>query len=72
MGRKKINIEYIENKVNRKATFKARIGGLVKKLHDLSILCGVQTTLVVTDTESNLVTFSNSNQIQLLVKDSFN
>jgi hypothetical protein len=41
MGRKKLEISYIENYTNRKFTFKARIGGLVKKLHDLSVLCGV-------------------------------
>lgn len=72
MGRKKIEISYMENEANRKATFKARIGGLVKKLHDLSVLCGIQATLVVTDTDSNLVTYSSSNEIQLLVKDTFN
>lgn len=72
MGRKKIEITYIDNKVNRKATFKARIGGLVKKLHDLTVLCGIQATLVTTDTDSNLVAFSSSNEMQLLVKDTFN
>ena len=49
MGRKKIEIEYITDKLNRKSTFKARIGGLVKKLHDLAILCGLQASLVITD-----------------------
>lgn len=72
MGRKKISIEYISNKVNRKATFKARIGGLIKKLQDLTVLCGVQASLVVTDTDSNLVAYSNSQQIQLLLQDGFN
>lgn len=72
MGRKKLNLKYIENYTSRKFTFKSRIGGVVKKLHDLSILCGIQASLVVTDHDGNLVTYSNNQDIQLLVKDSFN
>lgn len=69
MGRKKIEIEYIENRKNRKATLKARVGGILKKLHDLTILCGVNISLVMTDLDDNLITYSNKNTLQLLVSD---
>ena len=72
MGRKKIEISYIDNLVNRRATFKSRIGGLVKKLHELTILCGSQATLIVTDCDKNLVNYSNSNNFHLLLRDDFN
>lgn len=72
MGRKKIQIQYIEAEVKRRITFKARIGGLIKKLHDLSVLCGVQVSMVMTDPENNLVAYSNSQDIHLVVKKDFN
>lgn len=72
MGRKKIEIEFIENRKNRKATLKARVGGILKKLHDLTILCGVNISLVMTDLDDNLITYSNKNTLQLLVSDQFN
>lgn len=61
MGRKKFEIEFIEDESNRKSMFKNRIGGVLKKLHDLTVLCGLKTCLVFTDTESNIHTFTNTN-----------
>lgn len=61
MGKNKIDIHYISDKTIRRATYKSRISGIVKKLNDLSILCGIQVCLVTTDTDSDLLTFSTSN-----------
>lgn len=52
--------------------FKNRIGGVLKKIHDLTVLCGLQATLVITDVEANIHTFTNSNQMHLLLKETFN
>lgn len=72
MGRKRIDIKFIEDRKVRKSTFNTRIGGIIKKLYDLAILCGVKVSLVVTNTEDDIVAYSNSNSIQLLVSDQFN
>jgi MADS-box transcription factor len=72
MGRKKIDMEFIPNLVSRRATFKARIGGLVKKLHELTILCGSKATIVATCPDNNIFTYGNSNDLHLLIRDDFN
>ncbi|CAN1132515.1 MADS-box transcription factor PHERES 2 [Linum perenne] len=41
MGRKKVQHELISNEVTRKITFKKRKIGLLKKLKELTTLCGV-------------------------------
>ncbi|KAJ1693793.1 hypothetical protein LUZ63_010491 [Rhynchospora breviuscula] len=46
MGKNKIKIEKIETEHGRKVTYKNRIGGLVKKAKELSILCDVPVLLV--------------------------
>lgn len=54
MARKKVKLAFIRNDVSRKATYKKRKKGLVKKLSELSILCGVQACAIVSspyDTE---------------------
>jgi SRF-type transcription factor (DNA-binding and dimerisation domain) len=60
MGRKKISVKLIENDVLRRATFKQRLNGLLKKLHDLGVLCGVNISFLSTDTEQNIVCYSNN------------
>ena len=72
MGKKKIDIELIENYAQRKATFRMRLKGLLKKIQDLSVLTGAQTSFVITDVDQNLICYSNNNNIQLLVNANFN
>ncbi|XP_015895382.3 agamous-like MADS-box protein AGL80 [Ziziphus jujuba] len=47
MTRKKVKLAYIKNDVARKATFKKRKKGLMKKLSELSILCGIETCTII-------------------------
>ncbi|KAL1211778.1 Agamous-like MADS-box protein AGL80 [Cardamine amara subsp. amara] len=47
MARKKINLAYIANDSMRKATFNKRKKGFVKKIHELSVLCGVEACAVI-------------------------
>jgi SRF-type transcription factor (DNA-binding and dimerisation domain) len=63
MGRKKLDIKYIDSDSERKFRFKERIGGLIKKVHELGVLCGIKASLVVTDYNNNLVVYSNNNEI---------
>ncbi|KAJ4751870.1 Agamous-like MADS-box protein AGL80 [Rhynchospora pubera] len=47
MARKKVNLVYIQNDATRRATYKKRKKGLIKKAHELSTLCGVDTCVVI-------------------------
>ncbi|EXC24796.1 MADS-box protein FBP24 [Morus notabilis] len=47
MGRGKITISRIENKTTRQVTFAKRRAGLLKKTHELSVLCDAQIGLII-------------------------
>ncbi|KAK4484240.1 hypothetical protein RD792_011464 [Penstemon davidsonii] len=47
MTRKKVVIAYITNESRRKASFNKRKKGLIKKVSELSTLCGVETCAIV-------------------------
>lgn len=47
MTRKKVKLAYISNDSARKATFKKRKKGLMKKVSELSTLCGIDTCAII-------------------------
>ncbi|XP_023642507.1 agamous-like MADS-box protein AGL80 [Capsella rubella] len=47
MTRKKLNLSYIDNDSMRKATFNKRKKGFMKKIHELTVLCGIEACAVV-------------------------
>ncbi|CAL4957092.1 unnamed protein product [Urochloa decumbens] len=47
MARKKVNLQWITNTLIRRATFKRRCKGLMKKASELTTLCGAKACLVV-------------------------
>ncbi|AED95709.1 unnamed protein product [Arabidopsis thaliana] len=47
MTRKKVKLAYISNDSSRKATFKKRKKGLMKKVHELSTLCGITACAII-------------------------
>ncbi|KAK6911714.1 Transcription factor, MADS-box [Dillenia turbinata] len=47
MTRKKVKLAYIQNDSARKLTFKKRKKGLMKKVSELSILCGIEACAVI-------------------------
>ncbi|XP_062173738.1 agamous-like MADS-box protein AGL80 [Alnus glutinosa] len=47
MTRKKVKLAYITNDSSRKATFKKRKKGLLKKVSELSTLCGIETCAII-------------------------
>ncbi|KAM7259107.1 hypothetical protein ACFE04_014848 [Oxalis oulophora] len=47
MTRKKVKLEYVTNDSSRKATFKKRKKGLMKKVDELSTLCGIEACAIV-------------------------
>ncbi|KAL5077058.1 hypothetical protein RYX36_016042 [Vicia faba] len=47
MSRKKVKIQYIINQSSRRATYNKRKSSLLKKVNEISILCGIEACVVV-------------------------
>ncbi|CAM6024877.1 unnamed protein product [Sphagnum balticum] len=64
MGRGKIEIKKIENPTSRQVTFSKRRGGLLKKAHELAILCDAEVALIVFSSTGKLFEFSSPGSMQ--------
>ncbi|KAL4561972.1 hypothetical protein LXL04_034158 [Taraxacum kok-saghyz] len=60
MGRGKIEIKKIENVSTRQVTFSKRRAGLLKKAHELSVLCDAEVAIIVFSNTGRLYEFSSS------------
>ncbi|KAF8044682.1 hypothetical protein N665_7274s0001 [Sinapis alba] len=60
MVRGKIEIKRIENVTSRQVTFSKRRKGLLKKAHELSVLCDAQVATIVFSQKGRLYDFSSS------------
>ncbi|XP_047326557.1 MADS-box protein defh21 [Impatiens glandulifera] len=58
MGRGKIEVKRIENNTSRQVTFSKRRGGLLKKTHELSVLCDAQIGLIIFSNKGKLFEYS--------------
>ncbi|KAL5077063.1 hypothetical protein RYX36_016047 [Vicia faba] len=47
MTRKKVKLQYIINQSSRRATYNKRKSSLLKKVNEISILCGIEACVVV-------------------------
>lgn len=72
MGRKKIEIKFIENKKERvvgdgliQVTFCKRKHGLLKKAAELATLCGVKVCLLFTDLVESVHYFTNEPAVRI-------
>ncbi|CAN4121106.1 unnamed protein product [Withania somnifera] len=59
MGRGKIEVKRIENKTSRQVTFSKRRAGLLKKTHELSVLCDAQIGLIIFSTKGKLFEYTS-------------
>lgn len=66
MGRGKIAIKRIESITSRQVTFSKRRKGLLKKAHELSILCDADVSLIVFSSTGRLYEFSSSRYVKLI------
>ncbi|KAI3905555.1 hypothetical protein MKX01_036464 [Papaver californicum] len=68
MGRGKIEIRRIENSTNRQVTFSKRRGGLLKKAHELAVLCDAQLGLIIFSSSGKMFEYSSppSNMRQII------
>lgn len=60
MGRGKIEIKKIENANSRQVTFSKRRSGLLKKAHELAVLCDSQVAVIIFSSTGRLFEFSSS------------
>ncbi|KAK8480624.1 hypothetical protein V6N13_099817 [Hibiscus sabdariffa] len=69
MGRGKVELKRIENKINRQVTFAKRRNGLLKKAYELSILCDAEIALIIFSNRGKLYEFcSTSSMAKILEK----
>uniref|UniRef100_A0A6N2L4L7 Uncharacterized protein n=1 Tax=Salix viminalis TaxID=40686 RepID=A0A6N2L4L7_SALVM len=67
MGRGRVELKRIENKINRQVTFAKRRNGLLKKAYELSVLCDAEVALIVFSNRGKLYEFcSTSNMLKTL------
>jgi hypothetical protein len=59
MGRGPVQLRRIENKINRQVTFSKRRNGLLKKAHEISVLCDAEVALIVFSTKGKLYEYSS-------------
>ncbi|KAJ0237956.1 Agamous-like MADS-box protein AGL3 [Hirschfeldia incana] len=60
MGRGKVELKRIENKINRQVTFAKRRNGLLKKAYELSVLCDAEIALLIFSNRGKLYEFCSS------------
>ncbi|KAK2653724.1 hypothetical protein Ddye_013580 [Dipteronia dyeriana] len=58
MGRGKVVMERIVNKINRQVTFSKRRNGLLKKAYELSLLCDAEIALIIFSSHGKLSEFA--------------
>jgi hypothetical protein len=60
MGRGRVELKRIENKINRQVTFSKRRNGLLKKAYELSVLCDAEVALIVFSCRGKLYEFGSA------------
>ncbi|XP_034706494.1 truncated transcription factor CAULIFLOWER A-like isoform X1 [Vitis riparia] len=68
MGRGKFQLKRIENKSNRQVTFSKRRNGMMKKAHELSILCDVDLALIIFSARGRLYEFCSGNSLRNIIE----
>ncbi|XP_065011462.1 agamous-like MADS-box protein AGL9 homolog [Musa acuminata AAA Group] len=63
MGRGRVELKRIENKINRQVTFAKRRNGLLKKAYELSVLCDAEVALIVFSNRGKLYEFCSSSSM---------
>ncbi|CAK7336140.1 unnamed protein product [Dovyalis caffra] len=66
MGRGRVELKRIENKINRQVTFAKRRNGLLKKAYELSVLCDAEVALIIFSNRGKLYEFCSSSRACML------
>ncbi|CAL9051708.1 agamous-like MADS-box protein MADS3 [Musa acuminata AAA Group] len=59
MGRGRVELKRIENKINRQVTFSKRRNGLLKKAYELSVLCDAEVALIIFSSRGKVYEFGS-------------
>ncbi|OAY47468.1 truncated transcription factor CAULIFLOWER A isoform X2 [Manihot esculenta] len=68
MGRGRVQLKRIENKINRQVTFSKRRSGLLKKAHEISVLCDAEVALIVFSTKGKLFEYSTDSCMERILE----
>ncbi|KAF8037461.1 hypothetical protein BT93_B0378 [Corymbia citriodora subsp. variegata] len=63
MGRGRVELKRIENKINRQVTFAKRRNGLLKKAYELSVLCDAEVALIIFSSRGKLFEYCSSSSM---------
>lgn len=70
MGRGKVQLKRIENKINRQVTFSKRRNGLLKKAHEISVLCDAEVAAIVFSPKGKLYEYATDSRYTYSLIDS--
>nr|AZZ09248.1 APETALA1 [Primula vulgaris] len=68
MGRGRVQLKKIENKINRQVTFSKRRVGLLKKAYEISVLCDAEVALVVFSQKGKLFEYSTDSCMEKILE----
>ncbi|XP_045818939.1 truncated transcription factor CAULIFLOWER A-like [Trifolium pratense] len=68
MGRSKVQLKRIENKINRQVTFSKRRTGLLKKANELSVLCDAEVALIIFSHNGKLFEYSTDSCMEQILE----
>ncbi|KAJ9174141.1 hypothetical protein P3X46_017201 [Hevea brasiliensis] len=68
MGRGRVQLKRIENKINRQVTFSKRRTGLLKKAHEISVLCDAEVALIVFSYKGKLFEYSTDSCMEKILE----
>ncbi|CAO2820348.1 unnamed protein product [Amaranthus hypochondriacus] len=69
MASQKVTLSFVENKTSRRKTYKRRVKSLLKKCHELSVLCNIDVCLIVFDpyNETLITSPSSVSEVKTLI-----
>ncbi|XP_007032867.2 PREDICTED: truncated transcription factor CAULIFLOWER D isoform X3 [Theobroma cacao] len=67
MGRGRVQLRQIENKISRQVTFSKRRTGLLKKAHEISVLCDAEVALIVFSNKGKLFEYSTDSSMERIL-----
>ncbi|KAF7838553.1 transcription factor CAULIFLOWER A-like [Senna tora] len=68
MGRGRVELKRIENKINRQVTFSKRRSGLLKKAREISVLCDAEVALILFSTKGKLFHYSSDTCMERILE----
>ncbi|KAL9352175.1 hypothetical protein Peur_054855 [Populus x canadensis] len=68
MGRGRVQLKRIENKINRQVTFSKRRTGLLKKANEISVLCDAEVALIVFSHKGKLFEYSTDDCMEKILE----